>query len=312
MSKVVVQGSHYRRALAYAYKIVPSADEQPKLQQIVFIGNQIVASDGRRWHAGHLPKEDVNFAPLVVAPASIDELLIHLVYAEKIAKLHGGNFLVEQDGEDIRILYGHDRVIEHHLASIDVGYVPPTWTEPVSIEAPVFCAMPKVSCDVLKDAVGWWLSWEKEHGDVIFKGYGGEKDPIRAELTIQGNLVASAFLLPSGFEGRAQLPADEPLFAGTEATKRGQSILDLQVMSTNAVTIKIGDEEINVTGLPDPDSLLKTGPCDHRDTQDPCSPCTHEAVEAALARNGEVLSKKKRGRKPKAKTEEVAEEPVTH
>lgn len=55
----------------------------------------------------------------------------------------------------------------------------------------------------------------------------------------------------------------------------------------NATTIKIGEREINVTGIADPSRLIKTGPCPHAAAGDACYTCTAAAAEGERVRMAE-------------------------
>ncbi len=77
-------------------------------------------------------------------------------------------------------------------------------------------------------ALQWWESWGKDHGSFRCKTK-GPAHPVRFDISVKGNLVATAFVLPKGAQ-QAQLPPNEPIFEGiTDEEKRGQSILDLSL-----------------------------------------------------------------------------------
>lgn len=112
------------------------------------------------------------------------------------------------------------------------------------------------------------------------------------------------FLLPQDAPAMA-LPDDEPLLAGKDDP--GQSVLALRLVPQGATpppskgktkrgrdgafTIKIGETEFDVTGLPNPDALLMDGPCKHR-KEGPCLPCTEEAIRGAREQlEGEAAAK---------------------
>lgn len=309
MKKISVNGKAYRRALEFAFRACPTSDNLEKLAQVVFLGSRVICANGRSWFVGMLPEDQPVEIPVVAARASIDELLEHLEYAEKQARRHGGNFYVEQDGTSIAIHY-RDRTLKHKLAEVPCGHVPGDWQEPARNDAPELAALPAMSCEGgLNDVIAFW----KKHGArVSFRGQGPDH-PVRVEVRIEDEIVAVAFMLPDS-HAAAELPPDEPLFAGTGGPPRGQSILDLSTAiilpPPTPEVIKIGELEWNITGLGHARELLKAGPCDHRDTHEPCAPCTEIAIASARAEVAKkvVPIKTRRPKKKKADDDDAQPE----
>lgn len=50
-----IDGKAFVRALSYAEKACPTDDAGARMQQVAFIGDRILCSDGERWHVGWLP-----------------------------------------------------------------------------------------------------------------------------------------------------------------------------------------------------------------------------------------------------------------
>lgn len=294
MNEITVNGRAFWRALAYAFQIVPTSEQQSKLAQVVFLDRRVICSDGRRWFVGWLPSDAILETPLVVAKESIDELLLGLAYADKIARRHGGSFFVKITGLEVELHYA-EKLIRHRLVEVPVGYIPKEWVEPVPPDAPILGSLPALACGDVGEAVKWWRSWDKDYGSVTFRGLGVDH-PARFDIEVDGDQVSSAFLLPAK-RAAAQLPPDEPLFAGAAGPMRGQSILDLtleeQPDAELPQIIRIGELEWNVTGLPGYNVLLQSGPCDHRDTHEPCAPCTEIAVAKARLSKGPKKRNKK-------------------
>jgi len=297
MKEAVVNGRAFIRALSYAIKVCPSSESASRLAHVVFIDNRIVCSDGVRWHVGLLGVELAS--PIVVTKESCEELLLGANYADKIARRHGGSFVAKIKNLSVELHYA-ERVIYHTLLTLPVGPVPTKWIEPVPNDAPPLTACPELHCQHLKDATAWWRSWEHDKGQIKQSGAGGNS-PVRLDISVDGEPVAIAFLLPTSHKA-AQLPLDEPLFAGKEAP--GQSILDLSFHEPMAQTIKIGETEINVTGLGNPGDIIKSGPCSHREDTESCLTCTESHVSSL--RLLEPAPGVKRRRRKKAEELEVA------
>lgn len=305
MSEVTMNGRSFLRALSYALRICPPAESASRLAHVVFVGNKIVCSDGQRWHAGIVDGEfDI---PRVIARESAAELVIRLAFAETISRRHSSSFFVHIDGNRVDIHFGEEKNA-FKLSDVNVGHVPTQWLEPVPVDAPLLAEIPEVHCQHLKDSASWWMSWQKDHGSVKMRGVGGN-NPIRYDISCGDEAVAVAFLLPVQHRA-AQLQPDEPLFAGASGGKiYGQSILDLSFDGPpppEPRSIKIGETELNVTGLGEPANLLKLGPCVHRSEPEPCLPCTEDAIKAARKlvemEEDKILpfaKPKKRGRKAK-------------
>lgn len=294
-----VNGKSYARALEYVYRACPNGDRVAGMAHVVFVRSKIVAADGDRWHVGYV--NSVQPHPVAVTRSSVRALLLGLEYAAKMSK----DFTVHQEGLVVEIHYGH-KVLEHELEASMVGAIPGEWEGPVSAEAPV---IDQRGIQLHGDQVAAACKWEK--GLVTFRSE-GDKRPIRADVTVEDELVATAYLLPVD-HARAQLPPNEPLLERGKPAKarRGQSILDLQLdifapPAQAASCIKIGDVEINTTGLADPDGLARSGPCPHRQDNDLCIACTQDAVQAERDRIAAEMEakvvpiKKRKGKKKDA------------
>lgn len=223
-----VDGKQFLRALAYAFKACPKSEELVRLAHIVFIGNRVVGSDGKRWHVGYLPPECAIVEPVVVARQSAGDLLLALDYALRQSNRHSSTFSVKMGSAMVTIDYGMRNPIEHTLALCDVGHVPNEWEEPVDETAPAVTPSAGFSCDEMDKSIVWYRSWETNKGDAHFRS-GGEGKPLRIDIRSNSERVASAFLLPSGHP-RAYLVPNEPLLDRIpKGRKLGQSILDLQI-----------------------------------------------------------------------------------
>lgn len=298
MKKISVNGVAYQRALEFAFLACSGAEERSKLAQVVFLGPRVICSDGRSWFVGLFPDKQEIELPVVAARESVAELLLGLEYARRIAGRHHAGFYVEQDGLSVVIHYA-ERSIKHKLAEVKCGHVPGDWKPPVADAAGAVAELPEFDTDGPMHMVSKY--WRKHGGMVKWRGTGVDQ-PFRGDIRIGKEIVAYAYGLP-GNHHAAELPADEPLFNGMGPPK-GQSILDLSLDVVKAPpppkTIKIGDKEWNITNLGHPKELLKLGPCDHRDTREPCPQCTEIAVEAAKADLAKkVVSIKPKARKPK-------------
>jgi hypothetical protein len=233
MRDIGISGRHFWRALAYAFDACPSSDASPRLSHVAFIGDKVIGSDGTRWHVGLLPSHGALDEPIVVARESVEELLIGLDYANRIAKRHSGPFQVFVHPERVVIKFGtRDKdQIEHDLILCKLGELPSEWKPPVSKKAPEL----KVSalhygCGKVIEALKWYRSWEKDHGTFTFHADAdaGKLAPFRIDITCDGEVVAQSYLLPEDAPP-AQLPPDDPLFKGKTGPARSQSILDLDL-----------------------------------------------------------------------------------
>lgn len=276
---VPMNGRSFLRALAYALRAVPSGDDHPDLQHITFIGKRIVGADGHRWHVGYLLAPQG--ATVSVTRESAQSLLRALEYAQRESKRHG-TFSVSRENTEVVIEYGAKYPIAHPLSAVDVGAHPPTWDEPVPIDAPLNPAgLGHIDCGHLKALASWWKSWDKDYGTCEIRG-GIDGGPIRCDIVSGGEIVATAFALPADHP-----PAEirEPdLFNGLKTFGRSNLELDWSGDGSpipSPVIIKIGDTELNVTGLGDPNTFLVNGPCTHRETTEACLPCTLDKVEIA-------------------------------
>jgi len=219
-----INGRVYWRALSYATRACPTSDASQRLQHLVFHGPRIISSDGERWHLGMLPAEAA-LAPVAVSRSSVTELILTLQYAYKMAKRRCGDFFVRQDGPRVEVHYGNTVPLIHELQQVHMGGLPDIWEEPVRADAPILDGPPRVSCEAMRDAVSWYRAWDHDHGDLTWRGQGPDR-PVRLDLHVEQEHVASAILLPMG-RPAAQLPLDEPLFNGGRAV--GQSILHLEI-----------------------------------------------------------------------------------
>lgn len=301
-----ISGKHFADALKYAFAACPSDSE---LSHLVFIGTRIVAADGTWWAVGYLPEEGAFDEPLVVTRQSVDDLLLGLKYAGTMAKRHDADFTVKFDGTTVSVGYGNKKrdTLHHELERAKVGYVPDTFNEPVAADAAL---LGDLQSSALRGAdLAPALKWK---GDTVvsWRGLGG-REPVRYDLKTAEGLVATAFILPSG-RMPAQLPPDEPLLARKDDRPVGRSILDLRLDldTKQARSIKIGDVEIDVTGIPDPDRLVVIG-CEHRDGAEPCHICTQSAVNAERIKVQEAAKaaeekggKKRKGRKAAAEDDD--------
>lgn len=302
-----MDGKTYLRALTYALLAVPTDDEKSALQHITYIENRIVGSDG---HRRHDPRLTATFdEPIAVARISAQELVLALEYAHKVSKRKTGAFSVTHDGDEVRIDYGARHPLVHPLSVVDTKSFPKNPNEWVPQDAPLNPGgLGHLDCGHVKDAMSWWKSWDKDLGTCEVRG-GQDGGPTRIDITCGGVRVATAFVLPydhPSAEIREVLPM-ESMWNGNGPAPRGSSNLDLDLTGDGApapepLIIKIGENEINVTGLPGGMSLLCAGPCDHRDTPTPCLPCTIAAVDSAkqlVLDEDEQKGKKKKGRKAK-------------
>lgn len=289
MNTTEIPALRFLRALHYASKAIPTDEASSRFQHLGIIDNKLIGADGERWFAGLLGEEgEVELPAMTIARSSVIEILEDLEYCRKKAKRGSKSFVVQfdADAEEVRILYGADTPIVHHLAVVNLGALPKQWREPVPKDAPLLPGgTADLRCGHMKEAMTWHRSWEEDFGSWSLRGAGGNS-PVRVDVTAGGELVATAFLLPIAHP-KAQLPLDEPLLehGQEEAEKKSQSIFDLDWSGDGrpqrgAKTIKCGDVEIDATGLEDVDALLVEGPCKHRD-EGPCPQCTEAAVEKA-------------------------------
>lgn len=297
-------GKQFSDALKYAFQACPADGE---LSHVVFVGTRVIAADGTWWAVGYLPEEAAFDEPLVVTCQTVDDLLLALKYAGTMAKRHDADFVVKVDGSTVTLHYGNKKkdVIHHELERAKVGFVPDAFIEPVADGAP-----PRDDVPVSALAGAHLALVPKWKGDVTitWRGEGG-REPVRYDLNTNDGRVASAFILPSG-RAPAQLPPDEPLLARQDDKPSGRSILDLRLDldTKQAKTFQIGDVEIDVTGIADPDRLVVIG-CEHREGAEPCHICTQQAVAgerakmAAAAKETEAKAGKRRGRR-KADTDD--------
>jgi len=225
-----VDGKHMLRALSYAFRVCPKADELSRMAHAVFIDRRIICSDGLSWHVGYLPPEAALGQPLVVARNSIHELKLALEYALRVANRHSAQFMVKMGAAGVvTIDYGARSPIEHNLALCEVGDVPTSWEEPVDeAEAERVAMMDSFPSENFSRALVWYRSWDHDKGAFSIRSK-GEGMPVRLDVTSNGERVATAFLLPNGYP-RAYLVPNEPLFEKLKTGRRvGQSILDLQI-----------------------------------------------------------------------------------
>lgn len=274
-----MSGKSFLRALAYALKAVPSGDDHPALQHVTFHGDRVIGAGQTRRHDGYLPSPVQE--PLSCTRESARLLLMALEYTHRASKERSGTFSVTMDGHLVSIHYGARSPIEHELQGADVGSHPRDLREWVPGDAPLNPdGLGHISCGDLREASSWWRSWEKDHGTCEVRG-GQEGGPVRIDVTCGGERVATAFVLPQDHPP-AELRDSLPLFDGVEACGRSNLDLDLSgdgSADAGAQIVKVGDVELNVTGLRVPlESLLCTGPCEHRDTHDACLPCTEDRI----------------------------------
>lgn len=295
-----MDGRAYFRALSYAMAAVPTDDDHTDLQHVTFMGQRIIGADGERRHDGYVP---VPLETISVTRLSARDLLMMLDFANRYSKRRQVSFSVRHDGDEVRIEYGARQPLVYPLERCDVGSHPETFNEWVPVDAPLNpTGLGHIACGHLKDAMSWWRSWDKDQGTSEIRG-GVEGGPTRIDITCNGTRVATAFVMPLDHPA-AELRDKMPLFDGIKAS--GRSNLDLDITGDGMqqpTTIKIGDVELNVTGLGNPADLLVTGPCQHRDTDEACLPCTEDRI---LAKRNEP-PKKKRKRKADETAEAAAE-----
>ncbi len=274
-----MNGRSYLRALSYAVKATPKEEERSRLQHVTFVGNRVVGADGTRWHVGYLPTP-VEATASYTRVSALNALNV-LAFAERYSKRLGAAFSVTHHPDGMLVIEcGLDGTVVTHLGICDVGKHPPEFVEPV---APNAAPNPDghISCDHDAEAKRWWRSWEKDKGTFQVRG-GQDGGPFRIDITNGGERVATAFLLP---EDHVRAEIREPNLFDKRPAPYGKSNLELDLSGDGAPTdpdvIKIGERTFNVRGLPDRANLLKTGPCDHRDTHDACAPCTEVAVSEA-------------------------------
>lgn len=302
-TEIAMDGRSYLRAITYALAATPKGEERPDLQHVTFIGSRVVGSDGMSRHDAHLQCEIAK--PISVARSSVASLIMALTYAERVSKGGAGTFSVRHEKDVVIISYGARLPIEHELAVCDVGLHPPDACEWVPEDAPINPrGMGHIGCEEERRALLWWRSWDKDYGTSEVRG-GLDGGPIRRDITSGGLRVATAFLLPKG-HAPAELGDAMSLFNGIKTYGRSNLELDLSgdgVPQPEPIILKLGDHEFNVTNLPGGRELLRSGPCDHRDTSEHCVPCTEEAIEQAKLLAAEE-PKKKRGRRKKVEPDE--------
>lgn len=321
---ITQDGKAYLRALSYALAAVPTDDDHADLQHVTFIGDRVVGSDGRRRHDGYL-SEAFPSAPLSVARISVVFLLKALDYAASVSKARQGTFSVVHRGKEVHIEYGARTPLIHELEVKDVGSHPSTSNEWVEADAPLNPqGLGHIACGDLATAMKWWKSWDKDLGTAEVRG-GQEGGPMRVDITAGGRRVATAFVLPADHVEaelhEAVLPM-EAVWNGADAPRRGRSNLDLDLSGDGApppqpvmIRIMTGDlaHDLNVTGLGNPNEILKTGPCDHRDAAMPCLPCTELEIASRQAlRDAPTQPKKRRGKAKQAELEGSEEEFPSH
>lgn len=287
----MMDGKEFFRALAYAYAALPDDADRVGLQHVTFYRDRIIGSDGMARHDGHLPEEFAE--PCSITRVSARLLMLGLEYAHKVSKLMGQGFSIEHAAgkadegskviaHEIRIHYGSPMPIVHPLELVDVGSHPDDFNEWVLRDAPQQ-PLDTVNVNLAARALRWYRAWDKDHGEMETRG-GGEGESHRIDIINDGKIVATAFLRPSGANA-GELFTD-PLFNGVH----GKSNMELDFSGDGRraevamyIKVKVAGEEhqINVTGLGDPSALLKTGPCEHRQTEDDCLPCTEAAVAKA-------------------------------
>lgn len=299
-----IDGRRYTRALSYVLKAVPTDDAGAALQHVTYYGSRLVGSDGMRRHDAHLPA--AIDTPIAFTRISAQELLIFLEAAHKYSKRRSGTFSVRHKGTDVHIEYGGRAEIVVPLQRVDVRCFPPDEREWVHEDAPINPeGLGHIDCDHLHELLGWWRSWDKTKGSCLIRG-GQDDGPLRVDIVSGGERVVTAFLLPMD-HAEAELPGEPTLF-DKDRPDLGDSNLALDLSGDGAsdepliIRIKVGDveHEFNVTGLDDPDELLVSGPCGHREEGD-CPQCTGEKVAAArrlqAAENAAATKPKKRGKK---------------
>lgn len=309
-----IGGRHFLRALTYAMRACPTGDAQVRLAHLVFHQNRIIASDGRRWHIGILPKEAGLHRPFAVTRESCETLKLSLEYAERMSRTKGTGFHVELHGGvvdgpestdvEVQVYYGAKNPICHPLANCPVGYIPEQWEEPVAVDAPVQ-PLASFDCGRAREAMWWYRSWDKDHGTFTSRIADGI---ARLDIECGNELVAAAFLLPDSMPA-AQLVHDEPLFESLHNRKVGQSILDLQIDGDGAPAqpsfdvLSVDGHEFKVKGLPKEvvEEIIGYGPCVHGTHKDtPCWKCTEEKVKEARKNVREARRKLKAKAEPEA------------
>lgn len=277
MSKKI-SGKQFMEAVKYAFQACPKASGNAELAHVVFIDRRVICSDGVLWLVGQLPEEGAIEAPFVATRESVDDLLLALKYGSTMARRHDADFTVDMDGNMVTVRYGETKrhAIAHELIRAQVGYVPDVFEEPVAVDAPAMQGdMPASSLKCGNVALA--MEWASDAA-FSWRGAGG-REPVRIDVTGDNGLAATAFLLPAGREP-AQLPPEEPLLKRKEDKPTGRSLLDLRLdlATKRAATIKIGEVEIDATGIDNPSRFAITGPCTHFDDQTPCVTCTTAAI----------------------------------
>ncbi len=317
-----MDGKQYLRALLYALSAVPTDDEHKALQHVTYYADRIVGSDGKRRHDGYLPAQFEE--PVSVARLSVQELVLALEYAHKVSKRKSVTFSVTHDGDEVRIDYGARQPLLHPLDVVDTEGHPKAITEWVPVGAPLNPAgLGHLNCDDVNAATDWRKSWDKHYGSLEIRG-GVDGGPVRIDVTASGDRVATAFLLPMDHPP-AELSAQRDLFNRQGRTYEGRSNMALDLTGDGAApperkVLKIGEVELDVTGLPEPHfDLLASGPCEHRDNTDACLPCTEaeiarcrvavrEQAELDAAEAEGAVNHKKRKAKKKAEAQETGGE----